>query len=202
MHGPGSFGLPDHPERLPRTGGPPGAPGRHVDPGAFRPALTEAPGHGDRPEGDWPPRDPVTMSGIPVPASMDGLGDGRTGFPVRDRPGRPRFPGSRTGGPAPDRRRSGRFARGWPGSGRSRPCPRLFGERLRDRGHGPARLTKSHTCTSSHSRLRFPGASRTWMARFSLPGPRRTFFVPGGRGSGCGPTRCPGSMTNVRMSGA
>ncbi len=40
-------------------------------------------------------------------------------------------------------------------------------------------LTKSHICTSSHSRLRFPMASRTWMARFSLPAPRRTFFVPG-----------------------
>ncbi len=48
-----------------------------------------------------------------------------------------------------------------------------------DRGpHSPPDLTKSHTCTSSHSRLRFPRASRTWMARFSLAGPCRTFFGP------------------------
>ncbi len=40
--------------------------------------------------------------------------------------------------------------------------------------HGAVALTKSHTCKSSHSRLRFPGASRTWMARFSLPGPCQT----------------------------
>ncbi len=63
MRSPGSFGLPDHPGRLPRTGGPPGAPGRHVDPGAFRPVLTEAPGHGDRPEGGRPPCDDVRDSG-------------------------------------------------------------------------------------------------------------------------------------------
>ncbi len=99
MHGSGSFGLPDHPGHLPRTGGPPGAPERHVDPGAFRPVLTEAPGHGDRPEGGRPPRDPVTMSGIPVPASMDGPGDGRTGFPVRN-PGNRGRPGGNCG-PAP-----------------------------------------------------------------------------------------------------
>ncbi len=86
MHSPGSFDLPDHPGRLSRTGGPPGAPERHVDPGAFRPVLTEAPGHGDRPRGGRPPHDPATVSGIPVPASMDGPDDGWMGFPLRSRP--------------------------------------------------------------------------------------------------------------------
>ncbi len=38
--------------------------------------------------------------------------------------------------------------------------------------HGVPGLTKSHTCALSYSRLRFPRASRTWMAQLSLPGPR------------------------------
>ncbi len=89
MRSPGSFGLPDHPGRLSRTGGPPGAPGRHVGPGVFRPVLTEASGHGDRPEGGRPPRDrghgpaggrTVDAASVPAPRRrMTGKGRERAG---------------------------------------------------------------------------------------------------------------------------
>ncbi len=97
-----------------------------MDPEAFRPVLTEVPGHGDRPEGGRPPRDPVTVSGIPGPASMDGPGDGRMGFP-----------GFRVWEPAPDRKTVRPFRERLARVGALTSLSAASGERLRDRGHGP-----------------------------------------------------------------
>ncbi len=63
MRSPGSFDLPDHPGRLSRMGGPPEAPERHVEFGAFRPVLTEASGYGDRAMGGWSFRSGTARAG-------------------------------------------------------------------------------------------------------------------------------------------
>ncbi len=173
MRSPGSFDLPDHPGRLPRTDSPPEAPGRHVDPGAFRPVLTEAPGHGDRPEGGRPPRDPVTMSGIPVPASMDGPGNGRMGFP-----------GFWIGGPAPDRRTGRPFRERLARAGAFTSLSAASGERLRDRGRG-GRTVDAASVPAPRRRMAGKGRERAGAARKDTDA-RRTAGYSGARKTGGG----------------